>query len=164
MELVKPDIGLLFWMTICFFILLFMMRRFAWGPILTALNEREKGIQDALNSAEKAREEINSIKQNQDLLEREARAQREALILESKKFVEDYKSEQKKLIDIEMEKRLSSVQEAIHREKQNAVESIKKSVAVLSVDIAEKILEKKLEESSIQQDIINKSLENLDIK
>tara|TARA_Y100001978_G_scaffold203008_1_gene226161 strand:- start:2440 stop:2934 length:495 start_codon:yes stop_codon:yes gene_type:complete len=164
MELVKPDIGLLFWMTICFFILLFMMRRFAWGPILTALNEREKGIQDALNSAEKAREEINSIKQNQDLLEKEARAQREALILESKKFVEDYKSEQKKLVDIEMEKRLSSVQETIQREKQNAVESIKKSVAVLSVDIAEKILEKKLEESSIQQDIINKSLENLDIK
>ena len=59
------------------FILLFMMRRFAWGPILTALNEREKGIQDALNSAEKAREEIDSIKQNQDLLEKEARAQRE---------------------------------------------------------------------------------------
>ena len=164
MELVKPDIGLLFWMTICFFILLFMMRRFAWGPILTALNEREKGIQDALNSAEKAREEINSIKENQDLLEKEARAQREALILESKKFVEDYKSEQKKLVDIEMEKRLSSVQETIQREKQNAVESIKKSVAVLSVDIAEKILEKKLEESSIQQEIINKSLENLDIK
>ena len=63
-----------------------------------------------------------------------------------------------------MEKRLSSVQEAIHREKQNAVESIKKNVAVLSVEIAEKILEKKLEESSIQQEIINKSLENLDIK
>ena len=53
MELVKPDIGLLFWMTICFFILLIIMRRFAWGPILSALNEREKGIQDALNSAEK---------------------------------------------------------------------------------------------------------------
>ena len=78
MELVKPDIGLLFWMTICFFILLFMMRRFAWGPILTALNEREKGIQDALNSAEKAREEINSIKQNQDLLAKEAKAKRKA--------------------------------------------------------------------------------------
>ena len=98
MELVKPDIGLLFWMTICFFILLFMMRRFAWGPILTALNEREKGIQDALNSAEKAREEINSIKQNQDLLEKEARAQREALILESKSLLKIINLSKKSLL------------------------------------------------------------------
>ena len=164
MELVKPDIGLLFWMTICFFILLIVMRRFAWGPILKALNEREKGIQEALNSAQKAREEINSIKQSQEQLEKGAREEREALILESKKFVEDYKLEQKKLIDLEMEKRLLSVQDAIQREKQSAVESIKKNVATLSVEIAEKILEKKLEEGSVQQEIINRSLEKLDVK
>ena len=62
MELVKPDIGLLFWMTTCFLILLVILRKFAWGPILNALNEREKGIQHALDEASRAREEINSCK------------------------------------------------------------------------------------------------------
>ena len=72
MELVKPDIGLLFWMTTCFLILLVILRKFAWGPILNALNERENGIQQALDEASRAREEINSLQDSQQKILNEA--------------------------------------------------------------------------------------------
>ena len=164
MELVTPGIGLLFWMTVCFFILLLLMRKFAWSPILKALSEREDGIKEDLSEAQKARDEISSLKGNQDQIIREAKEQREEIISQARKFVEDYKSEQKKQIDQEMEKRLHSVQESIQKEKQAAMESIKDSVASLSIEIAEKILEKKLERDDEQKSLINKSLEKLNIK
>ena len=164
MELVKPDIGLLFWMTICFVLLLILMKKYAWGPILKALNDRENGIRDALNEAQKARDEISLLKENQNNIIIEAKAEREVIISEAKKFVDEYKIEQKTLIDQEMNKRLQSVQDSIQKEKQAAMDSIKKSVASLSVEIAEKILEKKLESDTEQQDLINKSLEKLDVK
>ncbi len=80
MELVKPDIGLLFWMTICFVILLILMKKYAWGPILKALNDRENGIRDALNEAQKARDEISSLQENQNNIIIEAKAEREVII------------------------------------------------------------------------------------
>jgi len=164
MELVKPDIGLLFWMTTCFLILLVVLRKFAWGPILNALNEREKGIQQALDEASRAREEINSLKDGQQKILNEAKEQREEIISEAKKFAEEYKVTKKDAIDKEMAKRLESIQDTIEKEKQAALDSIKKGVASLSVEIAEKILEKKLESDSTQEEIINNSLEKLEIK
>ena len=83
MELVTPGIGLLFWMTVCFLLLLILMRKFAWSPILKALNEREEGIKEALNEAQKARDEITSLKENQDKIVKEAKEQREKMILEA---------------------------------------------------------------------------------
>jgi len=164
MELVKPDIGLLFWMTTCFLILLVILRKFAWGPILNALNEREKGIQHALDEASRAREEINSLQDSQQKILNEAKEQREEIISEAKKFAEEYKVVKKDAIDKEMAKRLEGVQDTIEKEKQAALDSIKKGVASLSVEIAEKILEKKLESDSIQEELINNGLEKLDIK
>ena len=164
MELVKPDIGLLFWMTICFVFLLILMKKFAWKPILKALEERELGIQGALNEAQKARDEISSLKENQDKIVKEAKEERQEIITQAKKFVEEYKSEQKKNVDREMQKRLLSVQESIQKEKQAAMQEIKQSVASLSVEIAEKILEKKLDNDTEQKELINKSLEKLEIK
>ena len=164
MELVKPDIGLLFWMTTCFLILLVILRKFAWGPILNALNERENGIQQALDEASKAREEISSLQDSQQKILNETKEQREAIISEAKKFAEEYKVTQKNAIDKEMTKRLESVQDAIKKEKQAALDSIKKGVATLSVEIAEKILEKKLDSDTAQEELINSSLEKLNIK
>lgn len=164
MELVKPDIGLLFWMTTCFLILLVILRKFAWGPILNALNERENGIQQALDEASRAREEINSLQDSQQKILNEAKKQREEIISEAKKFAEEYKVTKKDAIDKEMAKRLEAVQDTIEKEKQAALDSIKKGVASLSVEIAEKILEKKLESDSIQEELINNGLEKLDIK
>ena len=164
MELVKPDIGLLFWMTTCFLILLIILRKFAWGPILNALNERENGIQQALDEASRAREEINSLQDSQQKILNEAKKQREEIISEAKKFAEEYKVAKKDAIDKEMAKRLEGVQDTIEKEKQAAIDSIKKGVASLSVEIAEKILEKKLESDSIQEELINNGLEKLDIK
>ena len=164
MELVKPDIGLLFWMTICFLILLIMLRRFAWGPILKALSDRERGIQHALDEAQKARKEVNSLQDSQQEIINEAKQQRELIINEAKKFAEKYKSTQKEIVDKEMSKRLELVQDAIQKEKQAAMDSIKKSVATLSLEIAEKILERQLEKDGAQEELINNSLEKLNVK
>ena len=138
MELVKPDIGLLFWMTTCFLILLVILRKFAWGPILSALNERENGIQQALDEASKAREEISSLQDSQQKILNETKEQREAIISEAKKFAEEYKVTQKNAIDKEMTKRLERVQNAIKKKKQAALDSTKKGVATLSFKTAEK--------------------------
>ncbi len=163
MELVKPDIGLLFWMTTCFILLLLLMKKYAWGPILTALNEREEGIQTALDEAEAAKKEISNAAAKVEQILENGKVEKENLIKETHAYLSEYKKEQQDKINKQMELQLTSAKEEIIQQKRVALGELKNQVAELSIQIAEKIIKKELENKNQHNELIKDGVENLEI-
>ena len=164
MELVKPDIGLLFWMTTCFIILLVLMKRYAWGPILTALSEREERIQTALDDAEEAKRQISEATSKVASILEAGKVEKEKLIKETQSELLIYKKEQENKIHAQIESKLTNAKEEIIQQKREAIIELKNNVAELSIEIAEKILEKELENKAQHNTIISESVKGLKIK
>ena len=129
---------------VLFLILIFIMVKFAWKPILNALNDREEGIKDALDSAEKAKREMQNLQADNQKLLNEARAERETMLKEARdiknKMIEDAKEEAK----AEASKLIAQAQASIETEKKAAIADLKSQVANLSIDIAEKVVREEL--------------------
>ena len=161
MDLVTPDIGLIFWTTVSFAILYFVLSKFAWKPILGAVNEREKSIKEALAAAEKAKEEMANLKADNEKILNEAKLQRESLLKEAReiksKIIADAESEATEKAN----KLIESAKNAIQTEKSVAMKELKNTVVDLSLDIAEKLLSKELDnkEKKLEniQDILDKT-------
>ena len=161
MDLVTPDIGLIFWTTVSFAILYFILAKFAWKPILGAVNEREKSIKDALSAAEKAKEEMVNLKADNEKILNEAKLQRESLLKEAReiksKIIADAESEATEIAN----KLVETAKIAIENEKSAAMEELQNTVVDLSLNIAEKLLSKELDNKEKQlkniQDIIDKT-------
>ena len=164
MELVTPDIGLLFWMLLSFSIVLIILRKFAWKPILKALKDREESIETALENAAKAREEIADLKKNKDIIFKEQNDYKLELMKNAKEEADEYKRAKNQKTDEQTKQNLTLAKEIINQEKRAAILEIKDTVADLSINIAEKILQKELEKDTEHTNIINKSLEDLEIK
>ena len=162
MELVKPDIGLLFWMTTCFILLLFIMKKFAWGPILNALNEREAGIQKSLDEAEIAKKQVEDAVSKVEKILEEGRVEKENIIKIAQQELVDYKLEQQSKINAQISSQLVIAKEEIIQQKRAAVDQLKNKVAELSIEIAEKIIKKELENKEQHNQLIKESVETLD--
>ena len=163
MELVKPDIGLLFWMTTCFIILLFLMKKYAWGPILAALHERERGIQDALNNAEGAKKEIAEAASRVEQMLSEGKAEKEGLIKLAKAELIEYKGVEQQKINNQISLQIQTAKEEIEQQKRAAVSELKNKVAELAIEIAEKIIKKELRDQSAHNELIKNSVEDLEL-
>jgi len=163
MKLVSPEIGLVFWMTLCFVLLILLLKKYAWKPILKALDEREKSIESALSQAQEARSKIEDLQKDQEQIIREAKKERELILNEAKKLAEEYRSQQQKIVNEEMTQKMARVKESIEMEKRAAINELKENVATLSVEIAEGILEKKLSLDTENEDFIKRNLEKLEI-
>jgi len=140
MDLITPAVGQLFWGGLVFLILLFMLKKFAWKPMLTAVNDREQSIKDAIELAEKTKAEMAAMQaQNQDLL-KEARIERDKMIKDAtdtaKKLIEESREEGK----AQQQKLVAEAQKIINTEKAAAITELKTQVASLSLEIAEKII------------------------
>ncbi len=164
MELVTPDIGLLFWMLLTFCIVLIVLRKFAWKPILSALKDREEGIQTALNSAEEARKEIAETNTKVDQMLKDGKLERDKLLKSAKSEAAEYRQAQQVKIDEQMQLQLNTAKEEIAQQKRAAVGELKNMVAELSIEIAEKILKKELENGDQHTSLIKESVENLEVK
>ena len=155
MQLVTPSFGLIFWQLVFFLGLVFVIGKFAWKPILAALDERETSIQDALDLAAKTRTEMAEMKAGNDKLLTEARAERDSIIKQAKevseKMIADAKHEASEVGKIEIEK----ARKAIQDERATAVASIKKEVATLSLEIAEKVLRGELSNKTSQEKLVS---------
>ena len=151
------SLGLFFWQTLLFVGLLFLLKKYAWGPILTAVNEREEGIKSALSAAEKAKKEMENLQADNQKLLKEARAEREAMLKEARelkeKMIGDAKGEAKQ----EAAKLITMAQAAIETEKKAAISDLKSQVADLSISIAEKVLGEELS-SNVKQEKLVKSM------
>jgi len=160
MDLVTPDIGLIFWTTVSFAILYFILAKFAWKPILGAVNEREKSIKDALSAAEMAKEEMASLKADNEKILNEAKLQRETLLKEAReirsRIIADAESE---AMD-KANKLIESAKTAIENEKSAAMKELNNTVVDLSLNIAEKLLTKELDDKETQLENIQEILEN----
>ena len=159
MDLVTPDIGLIFWTTVSFAILYFILAKFAWKPILGAVNEREKSIKDALSAAEMAKEEMASLKADNEKILNEAKLQRESLLKEAReirsRIIADAESEATEKAN----KLIESAKTAIENEKSAAMKELNNTVVDLSLNIAEKLLCKELDNKEKQQENIQEILE-----
>ncbi len=133
------SIGLFFWQTLLFGLLLFLLWKFAWKPILNAVNDREDGIKDALAAAENAKKEMQNVTADSENLLKEARAERESLLKEAREIKDRLIADSKELAKVEGDKMIKQAQATIESEKKAAVADIKNQVAELSVDIAEKV-------------------------
>ncbi len=161
MELVNPGLGLIFWMTVSFLILLFLLRKFAWAPILLALKQREDSIDDALKMAEKAREEMAQLKSKNDELLKEARADREILMKEARAARDQMIEDAKAKAVIEGQRILEMANENAAREILAAKEDLKNQLAEFSLKIAEQILKEKLSDDKKQQELIAKLIKEV---
>ena len=160
MELVTPGIGLIVWSTIVFGLLLILLKKFAWKPILNAVKAREEKIKGALESAEEMKLEMEKLKADNEAILKEARNERNKLLSEAREVKEKMITDAKTLANDEAKKIVETARLNIQSEKDAAISDLKKQVALLSVDIAEKILQKKLEESKEQKQLIDKYLNN----
>jgi F-type H+-transporting ATPase subunit b len=161
MELVTPGLGLMFWMLVSFSILLFILTKFAWKPILKMLEERQKSIDDALTGAKQAREEAKKIREQNELLLQEAMQQRIELLKDARKLEETIVNDAKKEAETQANRILASAREAIEKEKLAAIGEMKNKITELSVLIAEKILKQQLENNQKQKDLISSTLTDL---
>jgi F-type H+-transporting ATPase subunit b len=145
MELVTPGIGLIFWMTVSFVILLLILKKFAWKPVLKMLKEREETIENALDSAEKAREEAKFLaEQNKEML-RKNNEQYFNLLNDMEKLRMQKMHEMEEDINKKAELMMQKTQERIDNERKLAIVELKKDMVELSVEIASKILREQLQ-------------------
>lgn len=163
MSLITPDIGLLFWMFVSFGIVLFILKKFAWKPILDSVKEREDSIEEALAQAGKAKEELEKLQANNEDLLKQAREERDLLIKEAREAKDTMISEAKGKAKEEADKILVSARETIESEKIAAVADLKSQVAVLSIEIAEKILRDELSAEDKQKKLVNNLLEDVNL-
>ncbi len=138
------SVGLFFWQTLLFLLLLFLLRKYAWKPILNAVEKRESSIEDALNSAAKAREEIEQLKSDNDRILKEARVERDTILKEAREIKESIISEAKEKAGTEANKIIEQAREQIENQKMAALTELKNQVADMSIQIAEKILREEL--------------------
>jgi len=152
------SIGLFFWQTVLFLALLLLLRKFAWKPILNAVNDREEGIKNALDSAEKAKLEMQNLQADNQKLLKEARAEREEMLKEAReiknKMIDDAKEEARE----EAGKLVAQAQATIESEKKAAIAELKSQVANLSIEIAEKVVRDELSNKEKQVKLVESML------
>ena len=161
MRLVTPDIGTIFWMVLMFVIVLIILKKFAWKPILNALRNREESIEESLRTADRVKIEMEKLQADNEKIMAEARKERDKMLKETKKTGEMILNEAKNKASEESKKIIQSARVQIENEKDAAIADIRIQVAELSVDIAEKILQEKLKDDKAQQELMEKLLKDV---
>lgn len=158
MGLILPGLGLIFWMSLAFLIVFFLLKKFAWGPILTMLKEREDKIDDALKAAELAEMRMKDIQSQNENLLAEAAKEREVMLRAARAASDKMISEAKEKAGLEASKLVEQARQTIQNEKMKAMTEMKNEVGKLSLEIAEKVLREKLSDEEKQRESIKQLL------
>jgi F-type H+-transporting ATPase subunit b len=161
MELVQPGLGLIVWMTVAFSLLIWILGKFAWKPIMKGLKEREASIDEALNQANKAREEMKELKFSNEQLLKEAKEERDDILREARKVKESIIEEAREKANAEANRIVENAKEAIQYEKMAALHEMKNQLAHLSIEIAEKIIREELSAKDKHKNLIEKMLKEI---
>lgn len=162
-SLVSPAIGLVFWTTVIFLLFFFILKKFAWKPILSAVKARDEMIKGSLASAEKARKEMAKLQSDNEAILRKAREERENILKEARDVRDKLIAEAKGKATEEADKLIEKARTSIEREKAIALADIREQVANLSVEIASKILGEKLKQTGEQQKLIDIYLKEINL-
>lgn len=163
MELVTPDIGLIIWQTIVFVIVFAILAMFVWRPITDALRTRESFIKDSLDAAENAKKEMEQLKADNEYLLEEAKIERDQLLKDATQTANKIKEEAKEETAKITSKMIEDARAVINTEKQAALADVKNLVASLSIDIAEKILRKNLEDKKAQEGLVKELIKDIKV-
>ena len=161
MELVQPGLGLVFWMTLSFGTLIWILSKFAWKPIMKGLKEREQSIEDALNEANLAREEMKQLHFSNEQLLKEAKEERDNILREARKVKESIVEEARERANTEAGRIVENARESIQYEKLAAIHDVKNQLARLTIEIAEKLIKKELSDKTEQTKLIEKLLDEV---
>lgn len=158
MELVTPGFGLVFWTVITFIFLFIILRKFAWKPILGAVNDRETSIKSALDAAEAARKEMENLQADNERILQEARLERDAMLKEARSMKDNMIADAADEAQAKADQIIKQAQAAIQSEKQSALADIKSQVGKLSVEIAEKVVREELSNKDKQAKLVEDML------
>jgi len=157
--LLSPSLGTMVWASLAFIIVLILLKRLAWGPILSGLKEREESITRSLGEAEKARQEIAGLKSDNEKLLQEARNERDAILREAREMKDQIVAEAREQAKGDAEKLIAAAREAVNNEKLAAMAELKIHVASLSLDIAERVVRQSLSNDQNQKELVEKLLQ-----
>ena len=164
MDLVTPDVGLLFWTLVSFIFLYIILRKFAWGPILGAVKEREESIKQALDAADNAKKDMENLKADNEKILNEAKIERETMLKEAREIKSKLISDAEEEAKIRAKKMVEAAKTAIQNEKNSAMNELKNTVVDLSVGIAEKLISEELADKDKQLKMIEDILEDSKLK
>ena len=163
MELVNPGIGLIFWTTLIFLILLFVLGKFAWKPINKMINKRNQSIEDALNMAETARQEMKNLQASNEKIIAEARIERDNLLKEAREIKDQIILQAKTEAITEVEKLKKIAKMEIENQKSSAIEEMRNHLLDLSLNIAEKVVKQQLQVNNEHERLVNTLLNDIRI-
>lgn len=163
MELLTPGTGLIIWQLIVFVLLVLLLSKLAWKPIINSLKERERSIQDALDTAEKARHEMSQLRSDNERLLKEAREERERILREAREVANRMKDEAQHDAKKSADKIIEDAKAAINIEKQAALKEVRIQVSMFALDIAEKLMKKNLSGDKAQKDLVEGYIKDLKI-
>ena len=156
--LLNPAFGSVVWATVSFLVVLLLLRKMAWGPILQGLKDREEEIQGALDSAKQARAEIENLQSDNERLLQEARAERDGMLRDARDMADKLVADAKQTAKDEGERMIDQAKQAIDGERAAAVAELKAEVAKLSLEIAEKLVRQELKDDGAQQELIGRMI------
>lgn len=155
--LLSVSVGTVFWASVSFLIVLFLLKKLAWGPIVQSLKEREEGIANALNEAERARQEMAKLQAGNEELLRQARDERDAILKDAKAVADKMRAEAIAKTQADADRMITAARAEIENTKKAAIAELKNSVATLSIEIAEKLVREKLTDAD-KQKALNQSM------
>jgi len=158
--LLNVGVGTIFWTSLSFFIVAFLLKKFAWGPILSSIEERDNFIAKSLEKAEEAKLEMQSLKAENEKILSEARAERETILKEARAMKEQIVQEAKKTASAEKARMVKQAKDEIIREKANALSEVKNQVAELSLEIAEKVIKQELNGEEKHRSLVKQEIQS----
>jgi F-type H+-transporting ATPase subunit b len=163
MELVTPGIGLIFWQTVTFLLVLFLLSKFAWKPIMASLREREDSIESALRMADQAKLEMQALKADNEKLLQEARIERDRILREATEAGNALVEQAKNKANEEGSRMIENARVAINNEKKAALTEVKNLAGSLSIEIAERILKHELKDPAAQQALVSDYIKEVNL-
>ncbi|GAB5525023.1 MAG: F0F1 ATP synthase subunit B [Roseivirga sp.] len=163
MELLTPGSGLIIWQAIIFLALILLLKKFAWGPIISSLKEREVGIEESLAAAERAKNEMAALQSDNEKLLKEARLERDVMLKDALTTANKIKEEAREETSKITSKMIEDAKATIENEKKAALADIKTQVSLLSLDIAEKLLRKQLGSEKEQKALVDEFVKDLNL-
>ncbi|HEY8687784.1 MAG TPA: F0F1 ATP synthase subunit B [Chitinophagaceae bacterium] len=161
MQLLTPGFGLIIWTLLAFLIVFFILKKFAWKPILDSMNKREQGIADSLATAEKIKIEMSQMKSENEALLVKAREERAQMLKEAKETKDKIINEAKEQAKVETNKIIADAQSVINQQKMAAITDLKNQVGKLVIEVSEKILRRELSDKQEQEKYIKQLAENV---
>ncbi len=163
MELLVPEFGLVIYQTIAFLLLMFILGKFAWKPILAAIKERELSIDEALNKAELAKQEMSRLTAQNEELMKATREERDLMLKEAKALKDSIINEAKTQAQTEGAKLIEKARIEIENQKKAALYELKSQVSSLSIEIAERVLREQLKDKAKQEDLVANLLKDVEL-